>query len=72
MANRKPNVAHALAGAAGYAGGFAYKLKQFQEGKGSNPVPQFAAAVAAPAALRAAAPTTSFYDEASSYDATTF
>lgn len=52
---RKPNVAYALAGAAGYAGAFAYRLKAYQEGKGANPIPQIGGGAPAPVAQLAPA-----------------
>lgn len=49
LARRKPNWAHALAGAAGYSAAFRYKLNSFQQGKGSSPVPTFTQGSATPA-----------------------
>lgn len=43
LRRRMPNNAHALLGAAGYAGGFNYALKEFQAGRGQTPVPTFKA-----------------------------
>jgi hypothetical protein len=51
LRNRMPNVAHALLGATGYAGGFNYELKEFQAGRGTTPVPTFKQAGAATQAL---------------------
>jgi hypothetical protein len=56
MIRRKPNIAHALAGAAGYAAAFNYRLNSFQQGKSqTSPVPVFGASGGAPAALAAPA-----------------
>jgi hypothetical protein len=57
LVKRRPNLAYALAGAAGYAGAFNYKLNQFQQGRRStSPVPLFGTGAAvqqlAPAAVR--------------------
>ncbi len=69
MIRRKPNIAHALAGAAGYAAAFNYRLNSFQTGKSqTSPVPVFGTANAPPAMLAPGVPKTAAeYDNAGDY-----
>lgn len=48
MIRRKPNIAHALAGAAGYAAAFNYKLNKSQTQGGPSPVPVFGSSGGSP------------------------
>jgi len=67
MIRRKPTLAYALAGAAGYATAFNYKLNQFQQGKRTtSPVPVFGSGPPAPQML--AAPKVGDYDNVGAED----
>lgn len=69
MIRKKPTVAYALAGAAGYAAAFNYKLNAFQQGKrASSPVPVFGSAQSAPVQqLAPGVPQTKAYDDAGAW-----
>jgi hypothetical protein len=69
MIRRKPNIAHALAGAAGYAAAFNYKLNKSQTTGGPSPVPVFGSGPSPAAALApgAAVRSTGDYDNVGDY-----
>lgn len=74
LIRRKPAIAHALAGAAGYAAAFNYKLNKSQTSGGPSPVPVFG--TSAPAAAPMLAPgvpkSTGDYDNVGDYSAVAF